>query len=91
MSSRFDKLLPPKNEPKAEAPESGKTESTEMQEITVRRERGKRSKGDYTQVSAYIPISTHKKVKVALIDDDRDFSELVSDLLADWLRNRPVE
>lgn len=64
-------------------------EETETREITIRRAVGKRSKTDtYTQVSAYIPKDTHKKVKAALIDDERDFSELVSDLLAEWLRGR---
>lgn len=103
--NRFGKLLQdvnpnateakPERTPKAEKAQSqksdaGKVETTETREIIVRRAVGKRSKDDYTQVSAYIPKGTHKKVKAALAaDEGRDFSELVSDLLADWLNCRP--
>lgn len=49
---------------------------------------GKRSNPDYTQVSAYIPKDLHKRVKIALVNSDQDFSELVSQLLEEWLNDK---
>ncbi len=85
--NRFERLLakPPADPPQREP---GKVETVETQEIIVHRPVGKRSKDEYTQVSAYIPKDTHKSIKAALLDEERDFSELVSDLLADWLKTR---
>lgn len=46
---------------------------------------GKRSDPSYTQVGCYLPRSLNNQVKVKLIDDSRDFSDLVAELLTDWL------
>jgi hypothetical protein len=96
--SRFSGLLQPKKatptkprkkspKPAAAAPVIAPSE-TQTREVIVLRAVGKRSKDNYTQVSAYVPKDLHKRVKGALIDDGRDFSELVSDLLDEWLQNR---
>ena len=49
---------------------------------------GKRSNAEYRQVSAYVRKDTHRKVKMALLEDDREFSELVEELLDGWLASR---
>ncbi len=49
---------------------------------------GKRSNAEYRQVSAYIRKDTHRKVKMALIEEDREFSELIGRLLEEWLDTR---
>lgn len=49
---------------------------------------GKRSNADYRQVSAYIRKDTHRRVKMALLEEDREFSELVAELLENWLDER---
>jgi hypothetical protein len=51
---------------------------------------GKRSDADYVQVTAYIHKDTHRDVKIALLKSggEKDFSELVDDLLAEWLKSR---
>jgi hypothetical protein len=48
---------------------------------------GKRSDAEYVQVTAYIHKNTHRDVKIALLKsgDGKDFSDLVDELLADWL------
>ena len=46
---------------------------------------GKRSDPSYTQVGCYIPKELNNRVKVRLIEDSRDFSDLVAELLEDWL------
>jgi hypothetical protein len=44
---------------------------------------GKRTSPDYVQVGVYIPRALHNQAKVMLIQEgmDRDFSQLVGDLL----------
>jgi hypothetical protein len=49
---------------------------------------GKRSNTEYRQVSAYIRKDTHRRVKMALLEEDRQFSELVAELLETWLEER---
>lgn len=48
---------------------------------------GKRSNPDYEQVGLYVPKKLHMEVKKRLIDDEKDFSELVSNLLEQWVTN----
>ena len=54
------------------------------------RPRGKRSDPDFDQVTAYIRKHTHQAAKIALLQEGRgrEFSELVEDLLAKWLKAR---
>jgi hypothetical protein len=102
MKSKFSDLLKPSaKEPSAKAKPGGKSSKkaraavavasavveTETRQVISLRTVGKRSKADYTQVTAYIPKKTHKDVKLALLDDGRDFSDLVSELLAEWVKS----
>ena len=61
--------------------------STELQIPPRKRGRqtGKRSNPDYIQVGAYIPKTVDRDVKRKLLDEDMDFSDLVTKLLQDWL------
>jgi hypothetical protein len=49
---------------------------------------GKRSDDDYRQVSAYIRKDTHQRVKIALLQEEQEFSELIEELLSGWLQTR---
>ncbi len=50
---------------------------------------GKRNnKDEFVQASAYLRIETHRLVKSALALEDKEFSELVEELLAGWLKLR---
>ena len=42
-------------------------------------------KDNYVSTTVYIARAVHKPIKAALLDDGRDLSELVEDLLRDWL------
>ena len=47
---------------------------------------GKSRNEDYTQVLTYIRKDTHRRIKKTLIDDpDRNLSDLVEELLNNWL------
>lgn len=76
---KFDNLL--------KARDRGDTVSGESRgERTRTAQVGKRSDDDYRQVSAYIRKDTHQRVKIALLQEEREFSELVEELLSGWLK-----
>jgi hypothetical protein len=51
------------------------------------RPKGKRSNPEYTQVTSYIRQDTYRKVRMILLQngDGQEFSELVEDLLCEFL------
>jgi hypothetical protein len=54
------------------------------------RPKGKRSHPDYEQVTAYIKKDTYQDIKITLLREGqkREFSELIQELLDDWLKSR---
>ena len=64
-------------------------EENSSAEATVRKKRrqaGKRSNPDYEQIGAYIPKSLHLAVKKRLLEEQGlDFSDLVKELLEEWV------
>jgi hypothetical protein len=51
--------------------------------------RGKRLNPDYSQVTAYIPTVLHGETKINLIrNGNREFSDLIAELLAAWNREQ---
>ena len=63
----------------------------EAQSVTVKRGRpnGKRSDPDYVGFTTYIRRDTHHEVKTALLREKqgRELSELVEELLSQWLKH----
>lgn len=55
----------------------------------VGRPNAKRSDPEFVQTTAYIRKETHRDVKIALLHEsgDRDFSELIEELLVNWLKS----
>jgi hypothetical protein len=58
--------------------------------IKMGRPKGKRSNPDYTQVTAYIRQETYKDIRVLLLQkgDGQEFSELVEELLSEYLKTQ---
>jgi hypothetical protein len=56
----------------------------------ARRLSGKRANPAYRQLTAYVSTETHQAVKMALLGDGKgqEISELVDELLKDWLQKR---
>ncbi|AZI45069.1 hypothetical protein EHF33_19490 (plasmid) [Deinococcus psychrotolerans] len=52
----------------------------------VGRPPGKRSNPDYQQVTALLHAQTYLKVRQRLLAENREVSELINDLLVDWLK-----
>jgi len=49
------------------------------------RQRGKSADPDYIKLTTYIRRATHLAVKKKLLDEDKEISELVEELMTDWL------
>ena len=84
MGSDFKKIFKARGvEPEAMPTETPKDETT-----PPAKRKGKRSDPNFTQVSAYIPKDLNKRVKVELMKGDRQFSDLVTELLTNWLEDQ---
>lgn len=55
------------------------------------RAKGKRSNPEYEQVGAYIPKVLNLEVKRALLEEPIDFSDLVAELLQEWVDAKAVK
>ena len=49
---------------------------------------GKRSNPAYRQISTYVRSDLYRSVKRELLMEERDFSDLMDELLADWIGSR---
>lgn len=78
-ASMFDKLA--QKHQKATQPEPAPE-----QQQRQRKSLGKRSNPNYIQVGAYIPKELNKDVKRLLVDEEGDFSDLVAELLKQWVK-----
>lgn len=56
--------------------------------VRIGRPRAKRSNPEYQQVTAYIRRSTYTAARKQLFDEGREFSELVEELVAGWVKAR---
>lgn len=81
-ASMFDKLAQQRQKAKAAPPPEPAPEEPKRRQ---RKATGKRSDPNYIQVGAYIPKDLNKEVKRSLVDYDGDFSDLVTQLLEEWL------
>ncbi|MDR9900959.1 hypothetical protein G7B40_041850 [Aetokthonos hydrillicola Thurmond2011] len=70
-----------------------KSASLEIPVKKVGRPRGKRSDPEFEQITAYIRRDTHLAVKIALLQEGqgREFSELLQELLDEFLRTQKSE
>lgn len=73
-----------------EAKETEETPSSVVQEPAPQavKQKGKHRHPDYTKTAAYIRSDTYRKVKTALISEEKEYSELVEVLLEQWLAAR---
>jgi hypothetical protein len=52
---------------------------------------GKRSDPAYRQISTYVRSDLYRAVKRELLMDERDFSDLMDELLGEWLSRRQAK
>ena len=70
-----------------------KEEIIPIKNVKKGRPRGKRSNPDFEQVTAYIRSNTYRDVKIAILQQSEidDFSELVEQLLNEWLSTQKAK
>jgi len=52
---------------------------------------GKRSDPSYKQISTYVRTDLYKIVRRDLLMEDRDFSDLIDELLSEWVSKRQAK
>ena len=94
--SKFDQILDAaKGREKGSAKKSSKSSQKSAMRTDEPKRRGrpatgKRNDPEFDQTTAYVRKDTYKAVRIALIEDgeERDYSELVEELLSKWLKSR---
>ena len=84
-STKYDSLFEARRRGEQVSPAAGSETQEETGRVAKSRGGGRRSDSDYRQVSAYVRRDTYQRVKLALLEEDREFSELVEELLQHWL------
>lgn len=86
QSSELNQSTPDQlSKPEPQKDASKDAEPSSDKQRRKRAKTGKRSDPTYTQVGCYLPRDLNNKVKVKLIGDSRDFSDLAAELLEQWL------
>lgn len=96
MSSQFEELFKARNEDKSPAKKKAAKSKREVAapppqpETEVALPLAKSKNSDFEQTLIYLKKNTKKEVKKVLLDDalSRDFSDLVGELLSQWLENQ---
>ena len=91
--SKFDQMTDAAKGRDKSSAKNSSLKSSPKTDLPKRRGRpatGKRTNPDYDQTTAYVRKDTYKAVRIALIEEgeERDYSELVEELLAKWLKSR---
>lgn len=84
-ASMFEKLAQQRQKGKATPQPEPEPEEPKQRQ---RKATGKRSDPNYIQVGAYIPKDLNKNVKRLLVDTEGDFSDLVTELLEEWVKRQ---
>jgi hypothetical protein len=94
VSSKFKGVFEAAKSRRGQAAEPEKAQDSPTSASPKRgRPSGKRSDPDFVPLTVYVRKETHRGVKRALLDQDEpgEISELVEELLADWLAGRQAE
>jgi hypothetical protein len=84
--SKFDGILSVKPNRSTGKPPKSAVKGNSEANNTKSRTPGKRSDPDYTQITAYIRKETHETV-MRKIYKRQEFSELLEELLTEWMKN----
>ena len=88
-NNKVEKIKPVASETKDPAPEDMSAEVLTTSTPRKRKSTGKRTDPSYKQVGAYIKKDTYLQIQKLLLDKpDKDFSDLVQELLSTYLDNQ---
>ena len=69
----------------------GSSSTPPLDEEPVAPKLGKRSDPAYRQISTYVRSDLYRSVKRELLMDERDFSDLMDELLSGWMSSRTAK
>ena len=84
LAGMFDKLAQTRQKKKP----GQDTEPAPEPKQRQRKKKSKRSDPDYVQVGPYVPRELNDQVKRLLVGQDKDFSDLVAELLEEWVKQQ---
>ncbi len=67
---------------------SGTQESGRLDTSEPKRPSAKSQNADYVKLTAYVPKELHRAAKARLVQQGREVSELVEELVSDWLKRQ---
>ena len=82
LSSAFSSIIQAHQEP------HGAGESSPALAVQAKGVKGKSANPEYMKLTSYIRRETHLAVKRRLLDEGREISELVEDLMVKWLSQK---
>lgn len=90
MSTKFAGIFETRKTKEAKPNKKNATVKEKSVVPKVGRPTGKRSDPNFEQVTAYLRKDTYKEVKIALIrnGEKQEFSELIEELLSQWLKTK---
>lgn len=83
--SRFDSLF---SVVRSQDSEPIASEATEGVTRKPSKQQGKSADPNYARTTIYLPKQLHKQLKSAAMDEERDMSDIVAELVGDWLKAR---
>lgn len=86
--SRFDQLIGSVGKQKTQDPT--KVQATADQSKTpMAASKAKCKDPNYQRTTFYIPKDIHREFKMAALEDGVEMSDIIEDLISQWLRERP--
>ncbi len=84
--------LPISNNPDIQTSEKNKdvsnTKTPTSKRSDVQMSKAKSANPDYVRTTIYIPKKMHKKLKAIAVEDEREMSEIMEELLDNWLKTK---
>ena len=70
--------------------EAVKGRAEEIPQPTEKKQ-GKGNNPDYVRTTFYLPKQLHRQLKAAALDEEREMSEIVEELVDGWLKSRKLD
>ena len=90
--SRFDKLMDSVTKSKGRDSQGKNddelTDSQDGNDKVVIEGKAKSSNSNYQRTTVYLPKDIHRKLKFAALDEEKDMSEIMTELIEAWLKKR---
>ena len=71
---------------KTQTSKTAKESTSEHPNIQI--SKAKSNNPDYTRTTIYLPKKMHKKLKAIAVEEEKEMSEIIEELLGDWLESK---